>query len=71
MRKFKTNSDKKKLEPTSEQIARQKDFSRLHHKYETLTKRGTKPLYRNKKKWLLLVIIGIVLLILFWDEVFG
>lgn len=71
MRKFKTNSDKEKLEPTPEQIACQKDFSRLHHEYETLTKRGKHPLYRDRKKWILFLIIGILLMIVFWDEIWG
>ena len=40
MKKFILNKDKKELNPTDEQINRQKDFSRLHHDYEKLTKRG-------------------------------
>ena len=67
MRKFTLNKDKKDLNPTDEQIRRQKDFSRLHHDYESLTKRGKKPLYRDPKLFMLLLILGIMLLLAFLD----
>lgn len=67
MRKFTLNKDKKSLNPTDEQIKRQKDFSRLHHDYEHLTKRGKKPLYRDPKLFMLLLILGIMLLLAFLD----
>lgn len=70
MRKFEVNKDKKQLTPTEEQIRRQKkDFARLHHDYEKLTKRGKKPLYRDPKLFLLLFLIGIVLLLIFLGEI--
>ena len=69
MRKFELNKDKKNLTPTKEQIKRQKrDFSRLHHDYEKLTKRGKKPLYRDPKLFMLLFIIAIILFLLFLEE---
>ena len=69
MRKFELNKDKKNLTPTKEQIKRQKrDFSRLHHDYEKLTKRGKKPLYRDPKLFMLLFIIGIILFLPFLEE---
>lgn len=67
MRKFSVNREKKSLEPTKEQIQRHKDFSRLHHEYERLTKRGKKPIFRDPKLYLLAVIIGILLLLMFWE----
>lgn len=67
MRKFSINTDKN-LEPTDEQIKRQKDFSRLHHDYERLTKRGKKTIYRDPKLYLLFVIIGVILLLLFLEN---
>jgi hypothetical protein len=67
MRKFSINTAKN-LEPTDEQIKRQKDFSRLHHDYEQLTKRGKKPIFRDPKLYLLFVIIGVVLLLLFLEN---
>lgn len=69
MRKFTVNKDKKQLDPTDAQIKRHKDFSRLHHDYEKLTKRGKKPLYRDPKMFLFLFIIGIILLLIFLGEI--
>lgn len=65
MRKFKINKTNEKIEPTKEQINRQKDFSRLHHQYEQLTKRGKKPLYRDWKRLLFWTMIGIVVYLIF------
>jgi len=69
MRKFSINRDIKKLEPTDEQIKRHKDFSRLHHDYERLTKRGKKPIYRDPKLYLLFVLIGIILFLILMEEI--
>ena len=68
MRKFTVNKDKKELNPTDAQIKRHKDFSRLNHDYEKLTKRGKKPLFRDPKMFLFLLIIGIILLLIFLGE---
>jgi len=69
MRKFTVSKDNKKLDPTDAQIKRHKDFSRLHHDYEKLTKRGKKPLYRDPKMFLFFLIIGIILLLIFLGEI--
>ena len=63
MRKFSVNKEKNELKPTDEQIKRQKDFARLHHEYERLTKRGKKPLYKDPKLFLLLFLLGLILLL--------
>lgn len=63
MKKFVVNKSRQKTEPSEEQIRRQKDFSRLHHEYERLTKRGEKPLYRDPKLFLLLFLLGLILLL--------
>lgn len=68
MRKFSIHREEKEIEPTDEQIKRHKDFARLHHDYERLTKRGKKPVYRDPKLYLLVVIIGIVLLLAFLES---
>ncbi len=68
MRKFSVNTDKQKITPTDEQIKRQKDFARLHHEYERLTKRGKKPLYQDPKLWMLLFILGLVLFLTFMES---
>ncbi len=67
MRKFTLNTEKTDLSPTEAQIKRQKDFSRLHHDYEKLTKRGKKPLYKDPKTLLLFFIIGLVLYLIFME----
>lgn len=64
MRKFSINREKKNLEPSDEQIKRHKDFSRLHHDYERLTKRGKKPIYRDPKLYLIFVLVGIILFLI-------
>ncbi len=68
MRKFEVNKEKKSLTPTQEQIQRQKDFSRLHHDYEKLTKRGKRPLYKDPKLFLFFLVIAVILLLLFLGE---
>ncbi|MGB0915738.1 MAG: hypothetical protein ACPGVI_06675 [Crocinitomicaceae bacterium] len=68
MRKFILNKDKKEVNPSTEQIKRQKDFSRLHHDYEKLTKRGKKPLYQDPKLFMLILIIGIVMLLVYLES---
>lgn len=68
MRRFKVNTEKKKVAPSQEQIQRQKDFARLHHEYENLMKKGKKPLYRDPKLFMLLFIIGLILLLVFLEQ---
>jgi hypothetical protein len=65
MKKFKLNTKNKSTEPSPEQIERQKDFSRLHHQYEVLTKRGKKPIYKDPKRLLFFILIGIILYLIF------
>jgi hypothetical protein len=67
MKKFILNKDNKDLNPTDEQIKRQKDFSRLHHDYEKLTKRSKRPLYKDPKLFMLLFILGLVLFLIFYE----
>lgn len=66
-RKFKLNTSQKTLEPTKEQIDRHKNFQQFRHDYERLTKRSTRPFYKDKKLFMLIVLIGIVLLLLFLE----
>lgn len=67
MRKFKLNTDSKPQEPTREQLARYKDFASVSHQYDRIAKRPKKPLYKDPKLFLLLLIIGIVFLLLFLE----
>ena len=68
MRKFSIDRTNKEKEPTKEQIARQKDFSRLHHDYEKLSKRSKKRLYQDPKLWMLLFIVGLVIFLMFLES---
>ncbi len=67
MKKFILNKDKKELNPTDEQIKRHKDFTRLHHDYEKVTKRSKRPLYKDPKLFMLLFILGLVLFLMFYE----
>lgn len=68
MRKFVVNRESKNIEPSKEQIDRNKDFARLHHDYERLTKRGKKPLYKDPKLFMLIFIIGLILFLMFFED---
>jgi hypothetical protein len=65
MRKFKLNSDQKELEPTQEQILRYKNFSSLSENHKKLAKRPKKPLYKDPKMFLFIILIGLIALLLF------
>lgn len=67
MKKFILNKEKTDLNPTDLQIKRQKDFSRLHHEYEKVTKRSKRPLYKDPKLFMLLFILGLVLFLMFYE----
>jgi len=68
MRKFIVNRNSKKITPSKVQMDRYRDFSRLYTDYELLTKKRTKPIYKDPKLYLLFVIIGVVLLLLMLAE---
>lgn len=67
MKKYKLNNDKKK-EPTPAQVKKYKDFSTVAHNYERLTKRQKKPLYRDPKLFILLLLIGLIFLLVFMES---
>lgn len=68
MRKFQRITKEKSQEPTREQMVRYKDFASLSHKYERLAKRPKKPLYKDPKLFLLLLIIGLMFLLIFLES---
>ena len=67
MRKFSIKQDDRPIEPSLEQIQRNQNFSKLYHDYERLTKRGKKPIYRDPKLYLMMVLIGVIALLLFFE----
>jgi len=60
MTKYKINRDQTPKVPTKEQMEKYKDFSRLSANYDKFTKRPKQPLYKNKRLFLLLIILGLV-----------
>jgi hypothetical protein len=68
MRKFSINRNKGKKNPTDEQIKRHKDFSRLSQDYQRLYKRPRKPLYKNPKLFLYLLLLGLILYLMFFES---
>ena len=67
MRKFKLQSEDQPIEPSKAQIERHKNVERFYHDYERLTKRSKQPIYRDRKLYLLMVLIGIILFLLFLE----
>ena len=68
MRKFERTSKENPQEPTKEQLERYKDFASLSHSYERLTKKPKKPLYRDPKLFIFLLLLGIIALLLFLEN---
>ena len=64
MRKYKINRTNKEQTPTSESIAKRKNFRKLWHEYDRYTKRPTKPIYKDKKLFFFLLMIALMALIL-------
>jgi hypothetical protein len=67
MRKFKVNTTAKPKEPTREQMARYKDFATISHQYDRIAKRPKKPLYKDPKLFLLLLVLGIIVMLIFLE----
>lgn len=63
MKKYKINNDKKK--PSKKDVEKMKDFSQIKHRYDRLTKRPKKPLYKNPKFFLGLLLVLIILYLIF------
>ncbi len=59
MKTFKIKKDDKDIQPTQEQIERNKDFKRLYANYDKMVKRP-KPMYKDKKFFFLLILILII-----------
>lgn len=64
MKKYKLNKEKSPKIPSKESMDKHKDFGKLFHNYENFTKRPKKPIYKDPKYFLaLLIIVAIVYLI--------
>lgn len=60
MRKYKVNREQPVKMPSKEAIEKYKNFSRLTHEYDNFVKRPKKPLYKDKKMFLIILLIGLV-----------
>lgn len=65
MRKFRLNTDHTKSVPSAAQVKRYKDFDALSHNYERLAKRPKKPLYKDPKLFMFILLLGLIALLLF------
>lgn len=61
MRSYKLNKDKKDKLPSDEVILKYKNFNQLRTTYEDITKRPAQPLYKNRKLFMLLLLIGLTI----------
>jgi hypothetical protein len=61
MRKYKVNRNQNEPSiPSKEKMAQYKDFSKLSHNYEKLTKRPKRPLYKDPKIFIALVLLVVI-----------
>ena len=64
MRKYKVNREQPVKMPSKEAIEKYKNFSRLTHEYDKFVKRPKKPLYKDKKMFLIILLIGLVAILI-------
>jgi len=60
MRKYKINRDKERKLPPHAVSDKFKDFDKIRMQHSDITKRPNAPLYKNRKLFLLLIIIGLI-----------
>jgi hypothetical protein len=60
MRKYKLNSAQQRKIVTDAMIKKHMDFNKLRAEYNDVVKRPAVPLYRNKKLFLLMLILGLI-----------
>jgi len=64
MRKYTINRGKEQKIPSKDTIEKYKDFSRLSHAYDLYTKRPKKPLYKDKRMFLFILLIALMAILL-------
>ncbi len=57
MKKYSINRDENLKKPSKETMAKYKDFTHISHEYDRLTKRPKVPLYKDKRMFIVLLII--------------
>ena len=64
MKKYTIHKGKKTIKLTDEQIEKYKNFDTLFVGYKDITKRRKIPIYKNKKIFLFLILLGLAAYIL-------
>ncbi|MDG1915543.1 MAG: hypothetical protein P8I55_13260 [Crocinitomix sp.] len=64
MRTYKVNRKDTPKVPSKETIEKYKDFSALSHEYDKMVKRPKVPLYKDKKMFLVLLLVALVAILL-------
>ena len=60
MRKYKINRDKERKLPPHAVSDKFKDFNKIRTQYSDITRRPKQPLYKDKKLFMLLILIAVV-----------
>ncbi|MBK6526486.1 MAG: hypothetical protein IPG07_13645 [Crocinitomicaceae bacterium] len=60
MRKYKVNRTAEQKIPSKETIEKYKNFSQLSHAYDHYTKKPKKPLYKDKRMFLFILVIALL-----------
>ena len=64
MRKYKVNREQPVKMPSKEAIEKYKNFPALTHEYDNYVKRPKKPLYKDKKMFLFLLIVALITILI-------
>ena len=64
MKAYKINRKEAPKVPSKETIGKYKDFSALSHEYDKMVKRPKVPLYKDKKMFLVILLIVLVAILL-------
>lgn len=64
MRTYKVNRKDKPKVPSKETIEKYKDFSALSHEYDKMVKRPKVPLYKDKKMFLVILLIALIAILM-------
>ena len=60
MAKYKINRDKTPKLPTKAEMEKYKDFSGLNANYDKFVKRPKRPIYKDKRLFLIILLIGLI-----------
>ena len=60
MRKYKLNRTHERTVPTDAMVNKYKNFDKMRAQYEDVVRRPKTPLYKNKKLFLFIIIVGIL-----------